>query len=168
MPTTAAERAAVDSPADRPRSFSATFADAPASVGDMAYVLYEFDGGQFLHGPCTWQPRVSAGGNAMIPKKGDACAVIDDDDGELHIISWWDPAATELPGSGPGVLVAHIFSQNLAANPWTINHGLGRLPAGLEVFDQDGNKVEATVTNPDNMTTVITFLGAMSGKVTYI
>lgn len=168
MPTTAADRAAATDPANRPRSFTAEFAHAPASVNDQAYVLIPgMDGGMFEHGPCTWQPRISEGGNAMLPKQGDACTVLDDDDGEWHIVMWWDPSATELPSSGPGVLEAHEWDQTTAANPWVIPHSLGRFPVGFQTFDSYGEQVEGDVVHTTSTTTV-TWSGAMSGRATYL
>lgn len=77
------------------------------------------------------------------------------------------PRTIESVTTGGSALTAHQHDQNAAANPWIINHNLGRLPASVEVYDTTGALVEADVTNPTLNQTVITFSGVMSGKVTY-
>lgn len=69
--------------------------------------------------------------------------------------------------SGGGPVTTQTFDQSVPANPWVIDHGLGRYPVGIETFDTSGIKVEGDVVNT-TMTTTISFSGVMSGKATYI
>lgn len=60
------------------------------------------------------------------------------------------------------------FPQASPASVWTINHGLGRPPVGLQVFDSAGTQVFGAVTNPTDEQTVITFISAFGGKAEYL
>lgn len=167
MPTSPGERATAALNSGSPRSYFAYTANAPESPSDTLYVtIPAFDGGEQLHGPCDWEPRISDTGNALLPAQGVPCAVLDDEEQDLYVIYWDQTGATELPGSAETV-TTRTHEQTTAANPWIINHGLGRYPVGLEAFDSYGEQVEGDVVNTDT-TTTITWSGAMTGRATYI
>lgn len=65
------------------------------------------------------------------------------------------------PGSAPRL--AHRHQQALPAAVWTIAHGLGFRPAGVQVTDPSGTPVEGVVSHPDLLTTHITFGAPLAG-----
>lgn len=60
-----------------------------------------------------------------------------------------------------------IFSQASPASTWVIEHGLGRPPFGLALYDSGDTQVFGSVENPDSDTTVVTFISAFGGKAEY-
>jgi len=63
------------------------------STATMKVVLPGFDGGEMLHGPCRWQPRIEgAGGGAAtvkLPVVGDDVLLAFDDNADPWVIAWW-------------------------------------------------------------------------------
>lgn len=60
-------------------------------------------------------------------------------------------------GGGPPPRLSHRHHQEAAATTWIIAHGLGFRPAGIQVTDTDGHRVEGVATHPDEHSTHIHF-----------
>ncbi|MBM3992525.1 MAG: hypothetical protein FJ298_16220 [Planctomycetes bacterium] len=62
-------------------------------------------------------------------------------------------------------LSTYVHTQGSANTTWTINHGLGRVPACLQVLDNAGNKLEPdiTVLVSSPFTVTLTFTAATAG-----
>ncbi len=66
-------------------------------------------------------------------------------------------------GGGTPLRLAYRHRQDLPALVWTIAHGLGFRPAGVQVADEEGNPVEGAIAHPDLNTTQIHFEVPIAG-----
>lgn len=75
----------------------------------------------------------------------------------------WDAAAGAFLGAASPV--AAEFSQSSPASVWTIDHNLGRIPAGVSVVDSSGRVVNGGISHPSVNQTVIDLGVPFSGTV---
>jgi len=68
-----------------------------------------------------------------------------------------------LASGGAGGDANYVFTQASAANPWSVNHGLGKFPS-VNVVDSGGNEVIPDVLYVDANHLTLTFAAATSGK----
>jgi hypothetical protein len=83
------------------------------------------------------------------------------------------PGPQGVPGpegpQGPaGDLTPFVYVQTTPNTTWVVTHDLGRFPVGLEIYDGNGERRELPeIENPDENTTVVTFLTPTSGRAVY-
>jgi len=60
-------------------------------------------------------------------------------------------------------LVSYVHNQGAVLAAWTVNHNLNFFP-NVTVYDSAGSMVEGTVSHTNQVTLIITFSAAISGK----
>ena len=60
-------------------------------------------------------------------------------------------------------LVSYVHNQGAASTEWTVNHNLNFYP-NVTVYDSANSMVEGTVNHTNQVTLIITFSAAISGK----
>lgn len=101
-----------------PEVFSGTIADDAQAVGDPVRVVIPVFDLELAHGPCPWQPVVTALG-VFYPKRGDVCQIARSLDGDPWVVGW-TPTASVPDEPAPKIPAILTQTGTLAAQT-TIN-----------------------------------------------
>jgi hypothetical protein len=77
------------------------------------------------------------------------------------------PMANPPPPTNPASYLAQTFVQPTPSSRWEFTHNLGRAPAGITLYKEDGETFDAEVTCTDTNITV-TMFEPLAGKVVVI
>ena len=80
------------------------------------------------------------------------------------------PTAAIIGPQGPAgsTLASYEHVQSVASASWTVNHNLGRWPAGVTIVTTGGVEVEAAVTHVSTAQLVIAFATPFAGRARII
>lgn len=69
-----------------------------------------------------------------------------------------------LAPSARGGMTMHHHTQPVASTSWVINHNRGRRPRSVLCYNEDGEEIDGTVTNPTLNQTVVLHQNPSTGE----